>query len=173
MPRERGEVWRRLKHRFSPDTAHNQVGAMIRSLQPPKIKDLELLNYALEKWEDGLRKQQEVTGEVPLNDATKRALLTKMVPDDLGRHLKLNATRLDSYDKLRWEVMNYLTLENPQADVGMQIDHVHEGFGEEWPQAEWPEWQGGEEELGAFGKGGKGKGKGKGKLGPKGKGKGD
>ena len=107
-------------------TAYNQVGAMIRSLQPPKVKDLKLLNYAIEKWEDGMRRQQEITGETPLNDATKRALLTNMVPDDLGRHLKLNAGRLDSYDKTRWEVMNYLTLQAPQADVRMHVDHIHE-----------------------------------------------
>ena len=90
------EAWRRLQHRFDLDTAQNQIGAMIRPLMPPKVKDLKLFNYAIEKWEEGLRKQQEVTGEAPLNDATKRALLTKMVPDDLGKHLKLNAGRLNS-----------------------------------------------------------------------------
>ena len=50
------EVWRRLKHRFNPDTACKQVGALVRSLQPPKVKDLTLLNYAPEKWGDGLSK---------------------------------------------------------------------------------------------------------------------
>ena len=48
------------------------------------------------------------TGDVPLNDANNRALVIKMVPDDLDKHLKLNAGRLDSYDKLRRGVMNYL-----------------------------------------------------------------
>ena len=133
------EAWRRLKHRFDPDNAQNQIGAMIRSLMPPKVKDLKLLNYAIEKWEEGLRKQQEVTGEAPLTDSTKRALLINMVPDDLGKYLKLNAGRLNSYDKARWEVMNYITNEAPQADIGMQVDNVDETGAEEWT-AEWPEW---------------------------------
>ena len=135
------EAWRRLKHRFDPDNAQNQIGAMIRSLMPPKVKDLKLLNYAIEKWEEGLRKQQEVTGEVPLTDSTKRALLINMVPDDLGKYLKLNAGRLNSYDKARWEVMNYITNEAPQANVGMQVDSFDETGAEEWT-AEWPEWPG-------------------------------
>ena len=123
--------------------------------------------------EEGLRKQQEVTGEAPLTDSTKRALLIKMVPDDLGKYLKLNAGRLNSYDKARWEVMSYITNEAPQADIGMQVDSFDETGAEEWT-ADWPEWPGDDLELGAFGKGGwqlKGKGKSKGKG--KGKGKGD
>ena len=60
-----------------------------------------------------------------------------MVPDDLGKYLKLNAGRLNSYDKARWEVMNYITNEAPQANVGMQVDSFDETGAEEWT-AEWP-----------------------------------
>ena len=46
-----------------------------------------------------------------------------MLPDELATHIQLNASRINSYEKIRWEVTNYCQLKNPQDPVGMQIDH--------------------------------------------------
>ena len=75
---------------------------MLQALQPPKFAHLKNLMAGIEKWEEGIRRQHAITGEDPLTDGTKRAILVKMVPVELATHLQLNAPRLDSYEKKRW-----------------------------------------------------------------------
>ena len=50
---------------------------------------------ALERWEDEIRKHDEITGAAMLNEATKKAIVTQMAPSELARHLRLNADRTD------------------------------------------------------------------------------
>lgn len=123
---------------------------MIRSLQPPRIKDVKDLYFASERWEEGLRRQQELTGEPPFNDATKRALLTSMVPDDRARH-EIRCFVLTVYDKVRWEVTNNITLASPATAVSMYVDEVTHEDGDDDEKREWQKQRG--DKAGGKGKG--------------------
>lgn len=111
-----------------------QVGATPQSVQTPKVKRLKDLRYANEQLEEGLRRQQGLIGEAPFNDATECALLSSMVLEDIPR-LKLNARLLGSYDKVRWEFGNFITMTMPHAAASMTMGEVgHEDHDEQWFQ---------------------------------------
>lgn len=88
--------------------------------------------------EDGLR----LTGGGPPNAATRRPLLTSMVPDEFAKHTTLKVERLDSCDTVRWAVASCITLIVPHAAVGIYAGEVEgEGHDEQWYQG----YDGGEE----------------------------
>lgn len=41
---------------------------------------------------------------------------------------KLNACALNSYDKMKPEVTNYVSLQVPSISVGMDVDHMHDSW---------------------------------------------
>lgn len=77
---------------------------------PPKIADMRSIFPAIGRWEEGLRRQQDKTGELPLDDGTKRSILLHMVPAKFSQHLKQNAWALNSYDKMKLDVMNLVSI---------------------------------------------------------------
>ncbi len=130
------------------------------------MRELKNVSCALEKWEERLRRQQEATGEAPLNNAYKRTVVMNMMPDELGNWLKLNAAQFDSYDKMRHQIMYYMNLKVPINPTAMNVDYV------EQDTSEWQHYQPcfeDEVELDFVSKGGKSKGKSKGKGDGKGK----
>ena len=126
------DAWRRLKVRYDPITEVSQVGLMLQALQPPRASSIKGLMSIIEKWEEGLRRQHAILGESPLTDGTKRAILVKMAPAELATHLQLNAPRLDSYDKMRWEIVNYINLKAPMEPMAMQVDAFDDGDNEDY-----------------------------------------
>ena len=118
------EAWRKLKARYDPVSETSQVNVLLQVLQSVRAKNIKEILPCIEKWEEGLRRQQTITGIEPLTDGTKRALLIKMCTSEVARHLQLNARHLDSYEKMRWEVVNYIQLSNPNDPIAMYVDHV-------------------------------------------------
>ena len=118
------EAWRRLKNRYDPETEMNQIGATIRALNPPKVLNIGELLPAIERWEDELRRQEDVAGAPALNEPAKKAIVTEMVPEELGNHLRLNASKYQSYDQMRWQVVNYVNLKLPTKPIPMQVGAV-------------------------------------------------
>ncbi len=147
------EAWRRLKARYDPTSETSQVNVLLQVLQPAKAKNVKDILPAIEKWEEGLRRQQTLTGLEPLPDGTKRALLIKICTAEVARHLQLNARHLDSYEKMRWEVMNFIQLINPNDPMAMHVDHLAQDYGDDYDE---------EQEI-YYMHGEKGKAKGKGK----------
>ncbi len=132
------EAWRKLKNRYDPVSETSQVNLLLQVLQPNKVRNAKDLLRTTEKWEESIRRQHMITGADPITDGTKRALIIKMAPVEIARHLQLNAQRLDSYDKMRWEVVEFLNLTNPQDPIAMLVDscdwereyeeHYHHGY---------------------------------------------
>ncbi len=156
------EAWRKLKVRYDPISETSQVNILLQVLQPTKAKNNKEILPCIERWEEGLRRQQTITGVEPLTDGTKRALLIKMCTPEVSRHLQLNARHLDSYEKMRWKVVNYVQLSNPSDPIAMYVDHLED---ENWSYNE------DETEI-YYMAGDKGKSKGKGKSYGENKGKG-
>lgn len=122
------EAWRKLKARHESTKELSHVSALLRALQPPNVKDLKVVLRALDHGEEGLRRQEENIGGPPLNDATQRAIMAQMAPDNLGRHLRLNARSLNSCEKMEIEVANYVILQVPSATAGMDVDKINEDW---------------------------------------------
>ena len=78
-----------MKSRYDPETEMNQIGATLKALRPARIVDIKDLLLALEKWEDEIRKHEEITGAATLNKATTKAIVTEMASPELATHLKL------------------------------------------------------------------------------------
>ena len=72
------EAWRRSKARYDPMSETSQVNVLLQVLQPSRAKNIKDILPCIEKWEEGLRRQETITGVEPLTDGTKRALLIKM-----------------------------------------------------------------------------------------------
>ena len=166
VPANGAEAWRKLKTRYEPQTEVNNIGGTLRVMQPNKINHVKNLMAGIERWEDDLRRQDEKMGSPVLTDASKRAILTAMVPDELKAHLQLNADRFETYEQLRGYIVNYVSLKLPAENMKMQVDHVEANYDFPYSCAECDD----DNFLFAFGP--ERKGKGKGKFGGKGKAKG-
>ena len=69
------EAWRKRKSRYDPESRNEPNRSDTECLRPMKIVDTKDLLPALAKWEDEIRKHEEVTGAAMLNKATKKAIV--------------------------------------------------------------------------------------------------
>ena len=147
--------WRRLVKRFDPFTGGRRRTMLQHLISPSKVTKLEDLSQAIETWEDQLRiyeSRRKADGtRHRLDDEIKIAVMEKLVPTELEKHLQLNRTRYTSYDDVRAEVVLFL-----ESRLGHRPKMANPGD----PNAM---------DVGAFEQKGKGKGKKGGKKGGKGK----
>ena len=107
-PRGQGlEAYRRLARRHDPSTGGRRRNLLRLVLQQGR-SSLEGLASALERWEEQVRRYERFRDErgnrQPLSEDIKTAALESLVPDELEKHLQLNASRLADYDAAREEV---------------------------------------------------------------------
>ena len=175
------EAWRKLNRRWDPVTAGRSKNLLKGILNPGKAKLSELAG-AVDRLEDLMRRycsRRKPDGSMAtLDDDIRMAALEAMLPDALENHVQLNRARLDTYAKLRAEIMLYT-----EAKAGTAMKEgtrVSQGYGDGGGQA--PMDVDSFQQKGKYGKGkgdykgGKGKGDykgGKGRDDHKGKSKGD
>ena len=138
-------AWRQILGEYA-STEPGNVLAMWSKLGDLRFPQGSDIVVGINRMEEDMTRCQKMAGE-NLSDTIKRGILMKALTNEteLQKHVFRNTTRLDTYAKMRQEVMSALTAERA----------VHEPMGDD-PM-----------EIGAVGKSGK-KGKGK-----KGKGKND
>ena len=145
-------AWRQILGEYA-STEPGNVLAMWSKLGDLRFPQGSDIVVGINRMEEDMTRYQKMAGE-NLSDTIKRGILMKALTNEteLQKHVFRNSTRLDTYAKMRQEVMSALTAERA----------VHEPMGDD-PM-----------EIGAVGKSGKkGKGKkGKGKNDQKGGGKG-
>ena len=103
------EVWRKLNKRYDLKAKGMSSAGMksIMKYASDRTKDLKSLNHKVEKLEDMMRRY-EITTKNKIVDDMKISLITSMCPPNLEDHIELNGTNLNSYAKVRHEVMNYI-----------------------------------------------------------------
>ena len=145
-------AWRQILGEYA-STEPGNVLAMWSKLGDLSFSQGSDIVVGINRMEEDMTRYQKMAGE-NLSDTIKSGILIKALTNEteLQKHVFRNSTRLDTYAKMRQEVMSALTAERA----------VHEPMGDD-PM-----------EIGAVGKSGKkGKGKkGKGKNDQKGGGKG-
>ena len=112
VPRGCGlEAFRLLSCRCDPATGDSRKKFLRAVLQPGR-SSMEELGASQEKWEDLVRRcerSRDAHGRAaPLTDDIKQAALAALVPQELERHLQMNAGRLSSCRLTRDDVRLFL-----------------------------------------------------------------
>ena len=87
-------------------------------MAPQRVK-LDELGTALEPWEDMVcryNKKNARLGQAELPNDIRCSALESTVPEELEKHLQLNAARLVKYDDMRVEVLTFF-----EASTGKQL----------------------------------------------------
>ena len=105
------EAWRRLHKRWDPLTTGRARGLLREILSPGRAK-LVLLQGAVERLEDLMgrytqRRDARNGQRHTLAEDIRMAALEALLPKELERHCQLQRSRLDTYQKLREEVVLY------------------------------------------------------------------
>ena len=105
------EAWRRLHKRWDPLTTGRARGLLREILSPGRAKLVELQG-AVERLEDLMRRYTQRRDarngqRHTLAEDIRMAALEALLPEELERHCQLQRSRLDTYQKLREEVVLY------------------------------------------------------------------
>eukprot|EP00971_Amphidinium_carterae_P033414 658064-Amphidinium_carterae.1 len=105
------EAWRRLHRRWDPLRTGRERGLLREILTPGRAK-LSELQGAVERLEDlmrryCMRKDTQTGARHTLAEDIRMASLEALLPEDLVKHVQLQRARLDTYAKLREEVVLY------------------------------------------------------------------
>ena len=105
------EAWRRLHKRWDPLTTGRARGLLREIISPGGAKLVELQG-AVERLEDLMRRYTQRRDarngqRHTLAEDIRMAALEALLPEELERHCQLQRSRLDTYQKLREEVVLY------------------------------------------------------------------
>ena len=124
------EAYRRLHRRYDPMTGGRKRNLLRAIMSPQRVK-LEELGTALETWEDMVSrydKKNARTGQPELPNDIKCSALEALVPEELEKHLQLNASRLSQYEDMRTEVLMFFeTLTGKQLKVNVRNQMPKDG----------------------------------------------
>eukprot|EP00435_Cladocopium_sp_Y103_P030290 s1121_g7.t1 len=109
------DAWRRLSHVYEPLNPRSNMRLLRRILVQPR-STLENLRSAIDRWEASILEYTQ-RGNQDLSDVAKITGLMAMCPENLEDHLELNIGRLDTYAKMRSEVVSYTEQKYAKTDA--------------------------------------------------------
>ena len=160
--------WKELMVFHEPRSAGHQRAKLVQILRGTELTGPWQGRVA--QWER-LVKDYDQVADHPVEESVKMAVFeAQLCPDEIKDHLNLNATRLQTYDAMKQEVVNVMTARQGREHQGpMPMDISAVGGGKDYHKHKRDHHRGNDE-----GKGRKGRdreGKGKGGTGKEGKGK--
>ena len=154
------EAWRRLHERWDALTTGRARGLLREILSPGRAKLVELQG-AVERLEDLMRRYTQ-RRDARNGQRIRMAALEALLPEELERHCQLQRSLLDTYQKLREEVVLYAEARGyiapklgQESKAREDRDDPMDGFGQ-WKGRNFPKGKG-KTSTGS----GKGKGTGK------------
>ena len=102
------ESWRLLTARFDPKTTGKHMLLARRCVNPPKVNQAKDLHGAIDRWEEDVRRTQNVYKE-PLGEGLKRAILVEMLPSTLIEGVMARLKQDDTYDSVKDMVLDYVS----------------------------------------------------------------
>eukprot|EP00959_Pyramimonas_sp_CCMP1952_P099463 2079355-Pyramimonas_sp.AAC.1 len=100
----------RLLHRRFDSLSGGRRRTLLRAIMSPSKVKIEELGAALQTWEamvTSYNKKAQKLGEAQIADDFLASALEAMVPEELEKHLQLNASRLKKCANVRAEVVQY------------------------------------------------------------------
>ena len=107
------DACRRLCRRYDPNNPQVNMKILKTVLHPTQVR-LAQLHLHIETWAERYRVYKEKIGE-SLSDPMQRVCLQSMCQEKLASHLDMHVARLDTYLKMRTEIVPYLG-ENQSRD---------------------------------------------------------
>ncbi|CAK0796647.1 unnamed protein product [Prorocentrum cordatum] len=105
------DCWRKLHKRCDPATG-SRKRAILRNVLSPGQAIPDELGSALERWEELVARYERRRGRdgvrERLPEDIRMSALESLLPDDLGKHVRLNQSRFAGYNSLRAEVTQYI-----------------------------------------------------------------
>lgn len=146
VPQANGvEAWRRLVRRWDPASAQAGLSLMNAILFPIPAKKISEMPMVLEKWDAMVAKQERRTRGIAVTDSTKMAIVIRMCPPELAKHLRINSQAFKTYEEIRMAIQQYVESEPitmssaNQAPVPMDLDACtpcEDHNGEDWDMAD-------------------------------------
>ena len=100
------EMWRCLNANYGPVTGVSQLDQLSIVNDPGRAKTVTDIIAILNVWEGAVQYLFKQTGRAPVDDAMKRTiLLHKVLPEEVGRELRNQASLYGTYEKLRQRVL--------------------------------------------------------------------
>ena len=140
------EAWRRLHKRWDPLTTGRARGSLREILSPGRAKLVELQG-AVERLEDLMRRYSQRRDarngqRHTLAEDIRMAALEALLPEELKRHCQLQRSRLDTYQKLREEVVLYAEARGYVASKLGQVSKAREDRDDPMDVGGFGQWKG-------------------------------
>ena len=140
------EAWRRLHKRWDPLTTGRARGLLREILSPGRAKLVELQG-AVERLEDLMRRYTQRRDarngqRHTLAEDIRMAALEALLPEELERHCQLQRSRLDTYQKLREEVVLYAEARGYVAPKLGQVSKAREDRDDPMDVGGFGQWKG-------------------------------
>ena len=105
------------------------------ALRPTKITDVKDFLPALERWEDEIKKHEEITGAPMLQEATEKAIVTEIGAARTGNTFEAERRQIQhAYAPMKW-LASHVNWKLPSQPTTMWTDHVEQG--DENDQEDW------------------------------------
>ena len=140
------EAWRRLHKRWDPLTTGRARGSLREILSPGRAKLVELQG-AVERLEALMRRYSQRRDarngqRHTLAEDIRMAALEALLPEELKRHCQLQRSRLDTYQKLREEVVLYAEASGYVASKLGQVSKAREDRDDPMDVGGFGQWKG-------------------------------
>ena len=101
------DAWKRLTHEFEPKVAGRFQGMLNSLLNPTSNKNVGDPSTAIRAWVKGIEDYEKQSRDKVADTIKISVLSTHLVDADVAKHLKLNASRLNTFEKVLAEVTKY------------------------------------------------------------------
>ena len=109
------DAWRKLCHLYEPHNPRSNMRLLRKILVQPRCT-LDDLRAAIDRWEADVAEYVS-RGNKDLEDEQKVMVIMGMTPEGLEDHLELNISQLNSYAKVRSEIISYTEQKAAKKDA--------------------------------------------------------
>lgn len=113
------EAWRRLVTEFAPKTK-GRYQAMLTEILNTHFT--QAIHAELESWEGKIKQYQDVSKESVSDNIKAGVVMGNTTDEVVAQHLHLNASRLDTFDKIKEEVRNFVHAKTTWSGGGDAMD---------------------------------------------------
>ena len=112
------EAWRKLAKRFSPTTPMRGMQLLLATLSPGRVKKMEEISGAINKWETKVLALQRDFKE-NLSEKMKPAILVSMLPKELQDNLVQQADKMTDYKTTKDRIISIVEAKMAMRDPDM------------------------------------------------------
>ena len=121
------ELWRQLCLEYEPKVRVRQAGLLVQTFTYNFGQD-DIIS-SLELWERLVKSYETALGQPFGSNVKARIVVSRIKVQMIAQHLLLNQARLDTYEKVRAEVIDLKRIQRHMGVAPMQVDALTKGPG--------------------------------------------